>query len=182
MKKLLLFGIVMMLIAPSASAQPADAYLALYEDAARSDWCVSGIGFVTMYLFVLPSVDGVVCAELSINVTGAGAGGLMWGTPTYHPDVAEPVLGSVPGEMGVCFPVGVCKTEWIYFYSVGILVQTIEAARVEIGPYGTSPYPKVLDCLDAEPEAIIFNHFYINDCGPIAVDESSWGAIKSLYR
>lgn len=181
MKKLLLFGIALMLIAPPVSAQlPATPYLALYEDVVRSDWCVTGIGFVNMYLFVLPNVDGAVCAELSISVTGAGAGGLMWGVPTYHVDVVEPVMGSVPGEMGVCF--GDCKMDWIYFYNVGILVQTVEPARAEIGVFGTSPYPKVLDCLGAEPEAIIFNHYYINDCGPVAVDESSWGAIKSLYE
>ena len=181
MKKLLLFGIVLMLIAPQVSAQlPASPYLALYEDEVRTDWCVSGIGFVNMYLFMLPNTDGGICVELSINVTGTGSGGLMWGAPTWHPDVVDPKLGGVPGEMGACF--GTCKTDWAYFYSVGILVQTLDPARAEIGAYGTSDYPIVLTCLGDEPEAIVFNHFYFNDCGPNAVEESSWGVIKSLYE
>ena len=185
MKKLLLFGILLMMIASPLSAQlPATPYLALFEDDARSDWCVDGIGFVTMYLFMLPMTDGAICAELSTAVTGTGAGALMWMAPTYHPDIADPVLGAVPGDMGVCFLS--CKTDWVYFYSVGILVQGVDPARVEIGPYGVSPYPIVLDCTPApdaiEYEAIIYNHFYINDCGPVSVDESSWGAIKNLYR
>jgi len=65
----------------------------------------------------------------------------MWTVPTYHADIASPVMGSVPGEMGVCLLT--CKTDWVYFYSVGVLIGT-DAARVEIGVYGTSPYPKVL--------------------------------------
>lgn len=183
MKKLLLLGIVSMLIAPPVSAQlPASPYLALYEDAVRTDWCVLGPGLVNMYLFVLPSTEGAICAELSTNVTGPGAGGLMWTAPTYHADIAGPVMGTIPGEMGVCFLT--CKTDWVYFYSVGILVSTAEAVRVEIGVFGTSPYPKVLTCdLPAEElEGIVLTHFYINDCGPIAVEASSWGAIKSLYE
>ena len=181
MKKLLLTVILLMMIAAPVSAQlPPTPYLALFEDDVRSDWCVNGPGLVTMYLFALPTSDGVKCAELSISVTGDGAGALMWTAPTFHPDVAEPVMGAVPGEMGVCFTN--CQNDWIYFYSVAIMVGDANASRVEIGAYGVSPYPKVLNCIEEEPEAIVYNHFYINDCGPTAVEESSWGAIKDLYE
>jgi hypothetical protein len=27
-----------------------------------------------------------------------------------------------------------------------------------------------------------FTQFYVNGCGPVEVDEASWGAIKNIYR
>jgi hypothetical protein len=178
MKKLFLLGCMLaVLVAPASAQLPANAYFGLFIDEARTDWCVSGLGSHTMYFVILPSEDGLQCSELSTNLVGSG---ILFFVPTYHPDSASPVMGGIPGDMSHCF--NTCQTDWVYAYSVQILVQTEDPVRIEIGPYATQPYPIALDCGMGEGEAIAFTHFYINGCGPIGVEESSWGAIKSLYE
>ncbi len=178
MKKLFVLGCMLAVFVAPASAQlPANAYFGLFIDEARTDWCVSGLGAQTMYLMVLPGEGGLLCSELSVTLVGTG---VLFFQPTYNPDTAQPVMGGVPGDMSHCF--NTCKTDWIYAYSVQMLVQTEDPIYLEIGPHSIQPYPIWLDCTMSEGEAIPFTNFYINGCGPIGVEESSWGAIKSLYE
>jgi len=178
MKKIFWLGITLMVLVAPASAQlPANAYFGLFIDEARTDWCVSGAGMYTMYIIVLPSVDGLICSELSTALVGTG---VMFVVPTWHPDSAQPVMGAVPGDLAHCFVN--CHYDWVYVCSVGILVQTADPVSIEIGPYATQPYPTALDCGGGEGEAIIFTKFYVNGCGPVGVEESTWGAIKNMYE
>jgi hypothetical protein len=178
MKKIFWLGIMLLLLVAPASAQrPANAYFGLFIDEARTDWCISGIGFKTMYLVVLPSENDLWCSELSTTVVGSG---LRFFAPDWNPDTAEPVMGGIPGDLAQCFVN--CHDDWIYVCIVEMVVEDETPKSIEIGPYQTQPYPNALDCYGGEGEAIPFTTFYINGCGPIAVEETSWGAIKSLYE
>lgn len=178
MKRLFVMGCILAVFVAPASAQlPANAYFGLFIDEARTDWCVAGLGAHMMYFVILPAEGGVQCCELSTDLIGTG---VMFFVPTYHPDMASPVSGSIPGDMFFCFDI--CQTDWVWAYSIQLLVQSEDPIRIEIGPYATQPYPIAADCSLDEGEAIPFTHFYINDCGPTGVEESSWGAIKSLYE
>jgi hypothetical protein len=179
MKRLFLLGCMLaVLVAPASAQLPANAYIGLFIDEARTNWCVSGLGAHTMYLVVLPSQDGLLCTEMSTTLVGTG---VMFFQPTWNPLSASPVMGGIPGDLGHCFDE--CQTDWVYLCSVSMLVQTTDPVSIEIGAYTGVPYPRTLVCDEsAEPEAIPFTTFYINGCGPLGVEESSWGAIKSLYE
>ncbi len=178
MKKIFWLGIMLIVLAAPASAQlPANAYFGLFTDEARTDWCFSGTGMQTMYFIVLPSQEGLICSELSTALVGTG---VMFFAPTYNPDTALPVMGGVPGDLAHCF--NSCYYDWVLICSVGLFIQDATPKTIEIGPFATQPYPNALDCIGEEGWAIAFTTFYINGCGPTAVEESSWGAIKSMYE
>jgi len=178
MKKIFWLGMMLLVLVAPASAQlPESAYFGLFIDEARTDWCVSGIGMHTMYLMVLPSQDGLICSELSTTLNGTGVSFLA---PTWNPDTAEPVMGGFPGDLGHCFQN--CYYDWVMVGSVRMYVEDTDPKSIEIGPFATQPFPNALDCLGVEKWAIPFSTFYINGCGPLPVEESSWGAIKSLYE
>ena len=178
MKKIFWLGIMLLVLVAPASAQlPEKAYFGLFIDEARTNWCVSGAGMQTMYFIVLPSENGLICVELSTTLVGTGVSFLA---PTWNPDKVDPVMGGFPGDLAVCF--GSCHYDWVTFCSVRMFVDDEDPKSIVIGPYATQPFPNALDCFGGEDWATPFTTFYINGCGPLAVEESSWGAIKSLYE
>lgn len=179
MKKALLLGAALMLIAGSASAQ----YMGLYTDATHSEWCVeNGVGVVTVYVFGGPTVDGMECLELSTTTSGDGT--FMAFAPTWHPDVVDPKMGGFPDEnLAACW--GSCWDDWQWLLNAGLYLTNAEPITITIGAFTGSPYPKILTCQGLEIEAYPMTNFCINQtcCPPInAVEESSWGAIKNLYE
>jgi len=180
MKKALLLGAALMFIAGSASAQ----FMGLYNDEARTSWYVedaAAIGnMVTVYVFGGPTADGMKCMEFSTEVIG---GAYMPFAPVWHPDIAEPQMGTFPGgNLGACWQS--CYSDWTWIVSATLFIQSTDEMTITIGEYTGSPYPKLLTCLDDEIEAYPMTNFCINYiCDPInATEESSWGAIKNLYE
>ena len=189
MKKILLSGIMLMVLAAPVSAQaPANSYIGLFSNEARTEWCISGTGMITMYLIVLPAADGLKCLDMSTTENDPTAA-VRFFTPVWHDDVKDAMLGSFPDNfLSLCL--WYCHNDWITLAAVdGYIYRDTDPVSIEIGPNWNVPvplpYPVYGNCEDpmVENEAIPFTTFYINDeCGPIAVEESSWGAIKNLYR
>ncbi len=180
MKKALLLGLTLLFVSGAVSAQQ----LALYADAERTTWCAENAdvgAMVYVYLFVNPVAEGITCIEL--NTTHEG-GMYMAFAPTYNPETVQPIMGGFPdSDLGGCF--GGCQSDWIWFANVMLFNQSVEPCRIYIRPFQGPPvqeYPKVLTCGGDEIEAFPLTDFFINACGPISVEESSWGAIKSMYE
>lgn len=182
MKRILLVTVMVLLVATAVSAQlPPKGYVGFFADVGRSSWCITGMGSFTLYFFALPPQGGMDCVEIRSVLS---SGNIAVFNPVYHADVLEPVMGGVPGDLAACF--GNCWYNWVQVFSATIFIMAATPETVSIAPFTGSPYPKILDCLVPanEKEAIPFTYLYTNTspCPPIGNSESTWGAIKSLYR
>ena len=178
MKKVTLLVIALLFVSGSVSGQA----LSLYADADRTTWELSGLpqySLVSMYLFVAPTEDGVKCVELNVS---ALCGAYMPFVPVYNPDVRDPIMGTIPGDLACCLQS--CHLDWVWICNVTILLQATPL-NFWVQPFQgppVQPFPKIVTCLDDEIEAYIWRPLIINGYCETAVEESSWGAIKSMYE
>jgi hypothetical protein len=180
MKKALLLGVALLLIASVASAQlPPQGFMGLYADANHTEWCIYGTGSFTMYLFVLPPEAGMKCVELSTVLSSTN---IAVFSPMYNADVQQPVMGGVPGDLAACF--GNCWLEWVDVFSATLFIMAPTPESVIMEPFTGSPTLKILDCGGLETEALPMTYLYTNTdpCPGIATKESTWGAIKNMYE
>ncbi len=181
MKKVLLLGVALLLIANVASAQlPPQGYFGLFYDVERTDWCYEGTGMVTFYFFALPSEAGLACVELMVVPP---AGFFIFGE-VYNADVLSPVMGSLPAGLAACF--GNCYYEWVQVLSATLMIGDVLPHELAIEAFPGSAWPKTLDCLIPanELETLPYTNLYTNTvpCPGIANTESTWGAIKNMYE
>jgi hypothetical protein len=180
MKKALLLGVALLLIASVVSAQlPPQGFIGLYVDDAHTTWCIEGTGSFTMYCFVLPTVDGMKCIEIKTVLSSAN---IAVFSPVYNADVAQPVMGGVPGDLAACF--NSCWGEWVQAFSATLFIMAATPESVTMEPFTGSPYLKILDCTGLETEALPLTYVYTNyaECPGNANQESTWGAIKNMYE
>lgn len=180
MKKALLLGVALLLIASVVSAQlPPQGYIGLYADDNHSSWCINATGSQTMYCFVLPPEAGMKCIEISTVLSSAN---IAVFSPIYNDDVAQPVMGGVPGDLAACF--NSCWGEWVMAFSATLFIMAPTPESVVLEAFTGSPYLKILDCAGLEVEALPMTYLYTNTdpCPGTANQESTWGAIKNMYE
>lgn len=182
MKKGLLLGVALLLIASVASAQlPPQGFIGLFADDLHTEWCVTGTGSMVLYCFVLPPENGLDCVELRTVLSSATA--LAVFSPVYNADVMQPVMGGVPGDLAACF--GSCWGEWVRVFSATLFVMAPTPEMITLEPFTGSPYLKILDCTGIEGEALKYVDLYVNqgeNCPETGTRESTWGAIKNMYE
>lgn len=102
----------------------------------------------------------------------------------YNVDVASPIMGGFPNsDLGVCY--NACYSDWYWVVRARIYVYITDPIVIQIRPFQgppVQPFPLLLSCLGEELQAYALTNLYINSCGPVAVEESSWGAIKNMYE
>lgn len=193
MKKCLLIVVAAMLFSSTAFAQaPPVGYMGLFADDAHSVWCAHDDGppfwLLTMYIWCLPSVNGQMCAEFSIDY--GGDPGLMKIAPVSAPHVSV-ALGELDTGMSVCF--NACQTDWHWAFNQGIFVNTENKVTVRVIAH---PDPNIqtfqfANCLEDFPmePIIILSNLYINsvqgvdpECAVLGTAPATWGAIKNLYE
>ena len=182
MKRILLLGLALLFVSSAISAQQ----IAMYTDETRASWCAVDIGpymDVYIYLFVGPTQAGIKCID--INATHEG-GAFRAFAPTWNEDDVNPgaTLGTFPdNDLATCF--FACQYDWNWVCRGELMLLDIDPARFWLRPSQDPLQPNmwVLTCEPSEEvELFALTDFYINSCGPISVEESSWGAIKSLYE
>lgn len=182
MKKGLLLGVALLLIASVVSAQlPPQGYFGLFLDEERMSWCIEGTETTMFYFFALPPAEGLKCVELKLVIPA----GFFIFAETYHADVKTPVMGTLPGGVAACF--NICQMEgWVQVCSAMLMIGSDVPTEIPIVAMEGSPYPKILNCSDpaVEVEALPYNYLYTNTfpCPGIANSESTWGAIKNMYE
>ena len=165
MKRIAIFLALSLLVFSAVSAQlPPQGYIGLFADENHTNICINGNGAFTFYCFVLPSESGLKCLELSTEVSSYNIA--VWG-PVYNPDTSEPVMGSVPGDLAMCF--NSCHdTGWVMAFSATLFVITPTVEMIALEPFSGSPYMKILNCEGVEVEALPYTYLYVNDpwCHP----------------
>lgn len=179
MKRILLLGLALLFVSGAVTAQQ----VAMYTDETRTSWCAVDCALYThvyIYLFVGPPAEGAKCVDL--NSTHEG-GMFMTGTPEWNPDINPAHLGNFPdADLACCF--NTCQQDWNWAIKGDLFILGVDPAKFWLRPSQDPLQPNMwmLNCAGVEVEAFALTDFYVNSCGPISVEESSWGAIKSLYE
>lgn len=182
MKKVILLVAAMALMAGAVNAGPI-AYIGLYTDGGHNI-CSQTIpapyaGFTT-WIWVLPSDNGMMCAEFKLV---APAWMLSIGT-TVNP-AHSVALGAPYDATGVSICFSSCQTEWTWLYQLSQLptvagvpdfITIVE--RPDAGAY------QLANCLPKYPlePVTILNHLALNQACVYANEDASWGAIKGMYN
>ena len=134
----------------------------------------------SVYVFLHPDEDGAFAAEYKLSIP-AGHFAIV---ETPNQVVSQATLGVWYGAPGISAPFIRCQTElfWIVNLTMmspdtvpGFYILELNDDSQFLG-VAICPYPRLLR------DGYIYNYFCFNtSCWP-ATEESSWGAVKSMYR
>ena len=183
MKKALLIGVAMLLVASAVNADgPAQGYIGLYADGIHSVCNVMNPAGAfmpfTMWIWCLPSSHGMTAAEFAISFPGT----VIASTITVNPLITVG-LGTLTGGTSVAF--GACNNDWVWTHQVACYSIAALPAIIEVIPDPTAQPPayQFATCELGNPLEAIFRltHLYLNQQCVYATKDASWGAIKSLF-
>lgn len=179
MKKVLLLTTALLLVATVAMAQlPPTGYIGLYTDDARSSNCIEATGGgYDVYVMVLPSDQGLMTTEFAISFPS----GVYLTKTTYASDIAL-TWGDPANGLRATF--SACKTAWCWPCYMTFDIWNVSGGNIEIIPHPDSGLMQLCNCNEGYPtESVIYlTPMYLGECGPLANEESSWGAIKGMYE
>lgn len=195
MKKVLLVAVAILFVATVANAElPAQGYIGLFVGPATNSpvqtapqlpwtWCVNYVSgsYVQTYMWVwcLPSVNGMKAAEFM----------LLNGDPdniTVMTTVQNTGITVALGDpwTGIAVTYGTCQTAWCWTHYFRLRNYSPDLpGMISVAENPTSNKFQFASCATGYPKEAIkrLTNFYFNSCEAIAVQESSWGAIKSLF-
>jgi hypothetical protein len=189
MKKAMLLAVAILLFAGSAFALPPQGYIGVFKDATHNTLpgqntvCPPQYGQFGAWIFCLPSVNGLQAAEFAVSLPA---------TTVTLATVKNPAitveLGSLAAGISVAFGEGQCQMDWVYIYQLTMMQlgpPTVPAQIKIIVHPGTLPAPayQFATCQLGYPIEACRNltPLYICSDGPLGVQETNWGAIKSLF-
>jgi hypothetical protein len=183
MKKAMLLAVAVLLFAGSAFALPGTGYIGIYADAAHSvrTVCPAQYGQFQAWIYCLPSVNGLQAAEFAVS-SPATAVTLV----TNQNPMISVALGSLGAGISVAFAEGACQMDWVWTHNLVMMSLAAVPGQIKIIPHpGTLPVPayQFATCQLGYPiePCINLTPLYICSDGPLGVQETNWGAIKSLF-
>jgi hypothetical protein len=188
MKKAKLLAVALMLVSTSAMAElPPNGYIGIYRDASHSPTansvCPAQYGQFQAWIWCLPSVNGMQAAEFAVTFPAT-----IITLATVQNPLISVALGSLPAGISVAFAEGSCQLDWAWTHQLTLmsLAPPIASTKIDIIKHpGTLPNPayQFASCLPGYPiESITYlTPLYICQEGAYGVEETNWGAIKSLF-
>ncbi|HUV35399.1 MAG TPA: hypothetical protein VMX58_00485 [Patescibacteria group bacterium] len=189
MKKWLTLVVILCALSGTAGAQlPPVGYIGLFTDDNRDTWCVNGVGFYQfeMWVWCLPSDEGMICAEFAISYPGNVVQSVITLLPPIIiPEGFEPETG-----VNVCFTE--CQVQWTWAFHQTLFVSDASPSHLEIIKHSDPDieYIRFATCEPGNPTEPVkkFTNLYINydpagsPCTFTATESRSWGAIKNLVE
>jgi|WetSurMetagenome_2_1015567.scaffolds.fasta_scaffold30990_3 hypothetical protein len=188
MKKALLIAAAVMFVAVSAFAElPPKAYIGLYTGATHdvNTACPGLYAGFPCWIWVLPATTGLQAAEFAIQYPPT----VINLATVKNPGITVE-LGALTTGISVAFGEGMCQADWVWIYQLTLMaVGPITQVKVDVIPHpGTLPVPAIqlATCelgYPIEPMTYVTPLYlcWTPDPGPLGVQESNWGAIKSLF-
>lgn len=145
--------------------------------------CVNGVGFypVEVWIWSLPGVNGVMCAEFAISYPM----NVIQSTVYSNTAIVSVEIGSLPSGMSVCYMT--CQVGWHWCFHQLLYVVDPTPTQIEIVPHpGVGAY-HFANCEPGYPlePFIVHTVFKINQMcppeNPVGTERTSWGTIKSMY-
>ena len=185
MKKVLLLAVALMLVASVANAQlPPVGYIGLFAGEDHSSWCVTGVGFypIEMWVMCLPSYLGQICAEFMV----AYPANTIQSTVTWNDAIISVSLGDLPNGLSVCYIDCLWDWHWIAHQTVYVTDPTMTYIEIVGHPdIATYQFANCEPGFPVEP-CIKLTNLYLNaaagipECDAMGTADASWGAIKSM--
>lgn len=163
----------------------------LYADDLHTTQCVYADRLTPFllyfYMFVSPDGDGVEALEMNVELSSSNI--MTSGDQVDFDDIVSGTTGSMPGEIAISFG-ECCETGWFRVFRMQAEVfDRLFPSYIAIGPveHMHPPYPTVTDCTTNHEQwdvPVCYSAF-INTPGcdlVISTKESTWGAVKSMYK
>ncbi len=177
MKKVLLIASAILVLASAANAQ----YVGLYADAGRVSCSVTVMPYTPFECWVLMSYPerGIQAAEYRLILPA----GIISTATTTNPDI-NLTLGDWAAGISVSFMT--CWQTWVWPQHISCLSLGVAAPgfiTVEGKPLSLPYFLQVASCELGFPiyPLKVLNHLALNCSCVIGTEETSWGAIKSLF-
>jgi len=185
MKKALLIAAAILFV---ASALNANAYIGIWNDIGHQVCSVAATtpySTFSGYLMAYPPEIGMKSVECSVQIP----------TTVYkigevaNPDINLTMIHANGLGYGGTWNFATCHNDWTYVYQWTFLIYNVPPGPVPvvdvitIGPhYGAVPVAaNMATCLVTKIQPTLLTHLYINQPCEYAVEEASWGAIKSMF-
>jgi len=180
MKRVLLVVafLILFVIAGDACALSPKPYVGLFADANHSIPCNGGSSSFNLYVWWLPSANGSLGTTYNL-VLPSNVTIVSW---TQSSEVAILVGCDCGISGGFCAVFAECQTDWVWSQRMACNVLDEEPSAIEIVPCVGGSSLTVANCYYSVEPVTIMNKFCINQEPIVAVEEVTWGAIKSLYR
>lgn len=166
---------------PSYAQTPPNTYIGVYLDDTHTSWCVTQAPpyTVEIWFWALPGIEGLLGAVFDIEYHGVE----LVGDRVYHPNIL--ILPKKCSPPCPSFSRGYidCQSDWVWLFHETIMVATTEPTTIEVQPF-LAQFSDVIayNCDDVDQPAIVLSTVYLNTCGPLPVENTTWGSIKSLYN
>lgn len=135
-----------------------------------------GIFPFEMWVWCLPSWNGMICSEFGICYPP----NVIQSTVTWNDPIISVMFGDLPSGLSVCYTI--CQWDWTW-----ICHQTCYLTDTSVGLIELCPHPDVgvyqfANCNPGYPiEPIVrLSHLCLNQFCSIGLEDASWGAIKSM--
>lgn len=193
MKHALLISMILLIASSVVFAQlPPRPYIGLFTSDAHNTWCSTGnpdpFYVVEMWIFCLPSFNGMHGAEFAINYP---ASSVTPGTVTKNVALISIELGDLAAGMSVGYIT--CQYEWNWCYHQTLYVDGSDQVYAELVPHSAPEITQLqfASCKTTKyplEKAVKFTNLYINydpitapECQLTGTESKSWGAIKTLF-
>jgi hypothetical protein len=180
-------SVVLMLFAVGgANAQ--SSYMGVYLDEERTTWCASGEGVYQIDIWIYAYVEekGILSFGYDISLPPNLDLVSWYSNPHVLLELCDPKFGCPPGEAG---GFDECLAGWTWIKHGVFNVLSAEPGVVEIVAHPTSGTIALEGCLGSIYYPTVISSVYVNydasapECqGPVPVERSTWGAIKTLYQ
>jgi hypothetical protein len=182
MKKALLISAAVILVAGSAFAIPPPVgYIGVFKDATHifpNFVCAEPYGQFHAWIWCLPGEHGLIAAEFAVSFPATAAEI----SHVRNPGITIE-LGSLAAGIQLAFSETACQRDWVYLYDITMILLNVAYSQIRIVPHpDVLPIPayQFATCQLGYPieRCIYLTPLVI--CPTHSVEESSWGAIKSL--
>jgi hypothetical protein len=189
MKKALLIAAAVMFVASSISAAPAIGYIGVFADGthntdpAANFVCPAQYGNFAAWIWCLPSENGLQAAEFAVSFPATTVA-----LATVKNPIIAVELGALATGISAALAEGLCQTDWVWLYQLTMMQLAPPAlpAKIDIIAHpGTIPAEYHFATCEAgypiEPCIYLTPLYVCMEPSPLGVQQTNWGAIKSLF-
>lgn len=186
MKKRLLALLILFLVVTGTASAQQEGYIGLYTDDTHSQSCVTGVGFypAQVWIWCLPGENGQICAEFSV----AYPPNIVQSTVYKNTPIISVDMGDIAGGWSVCYTDCRYDFHWLAWQQIYVTDATPGWIEIVKHPSPEITCVQAANCLPGYPIEclMVLTKFGVNqECppeNPIGTEETTWGAIKGLYR
>lgn len=131
-----------------------------------------------IWVWILPDVNGLKGFSFTIDMGNDLCAGV-----TNNPDLVYPADSPIE-ETGWTGYFSSCHYDWVWLTKLSMIAVSITPHCVEIIGHPDTGAVEAMDCTEGNPAVplTVLNSYCVNTPCVVDARDSSWGAVKSIYR